>query len=186
MECGTPRSVCPKYPPQAMVQVRMDKRWIEEQKEKMRQMLESRGTPEGVWEYYIEAPKDWAGDDVDEKGVHNGVRNILMSQRSIKPWWVQNSSLKMMAELKLKFTRVVQAIEEVDRFTRQKMPEDNQLNSECKLAQKQAESCKMPATSWKQPSSPQMSRLDMNFTIIYLNSWKKPKTITKPEIESKK
>ena len=62
----------PQYPPQAMIQVSMDERWIEEQKEKMRQMLESRGIPEGIWEYHIEAPKDWASDDVDEKGVHNG------------------------------------------------------------------------------------------------------------------
>ena len=61
-----------------------------------------------------------------------------MSQRSIKPWWVQSSSLDKMVELRLKFTRVVQAIEEVDRFAGQEMPEDNQLNSECKQAQKQA------------------------------------------------
>ena len=41
-----------------------------------------------------------------------------------------------MAELRLKFTRVVQAIEEVDRFAGQKMPEDNHLNAECKTAEK--------------------------------------------------
>ena len=108
-----PPNYMPQYPPQEMIQVDMDERWIEEQKDTMKQMLVSRGIPESICEYYIEAPKDWEGDDVDEKGVHIGVRNILMSQRSVKPWWVRNSSLKMMAELKLKFTRVVQAIEEV-------------------------------------------------------------------------
>ena len=82
----------PQYPPQAISQVGMNERWIEEQKEKTRQMLESRGIPQGLWEYYIEVPKDWAGDDVDEMGVHNGVKNILMSQRSVKPWWVQSST----------------------------------------------------------------------------------------------
>ena len=98
-----------------------------------------RSIPESIWEYFIEAPNDWEGDDVDEKGIHNGVRNVLLAQRSIKPWWVQHSSLKMMSELQLKFTRVVQALEEMDRFTRQKMPEDNQLNAECKSAQRQAD-----------------------------------------------
>ena len=43
-------------------------------------------------------------------------------------------------DLKFKFTKVVQALEEIDRFIGQKMPEDNQLNDECKLAQKQADS----------------------------------------------
>ena len=63
---------------------------------------------------------------------------VLMSQRSIRPWWVQNSSLDKLVELKLKFTAVVQAIEEVDRFASEEMPEDNQLNSEYKQPQKQA------------------------------------------------
>ena len=108
----------------------MSKEWIKEQKENTRQMLEARGIPRSLWDYYIEAPKDWAGDDVDKIGVHNGVRNVLMSQRSIRPWWVQDSSLGKMVELKRSFTKVVQAIEEVDRFVGEDMPEDSQLNSE--------------------------------------------------------
>ena len=127
-----------QYPPQATSQIYMSKEWIKEQKENTRQMLESRGIPRGLWDYYIEVPKDWAHDDIDEIGIHNGVRNVLMSQRSIRPWWVQNSSLEKLVELKLKFTKVVQAIKEVDRFAGEEMPEDNQLNSECKQAQKQA------------------------------------------------
>ena len=78
-----------QYPPQATSQMDISKGWIKEQKEKTRQMLESRGIPRSLWDYYIEVPKDWAGDDVDEMGIHNGVRNVLMSQRSIKPWWVR-------------------------------------------------------------------------------------------------
>ena len=101
-------------------------------------MLEVRGVPPSVWDYYIEAPKDWASDDVDTIGVHNGVRNILMSQRSVRPWWVQDSSLGKMVELKNSFTKVVQAIEEVDRFIGEDMPEDSQLNSEYNRAEKRA------------------------------------------------
>ena len=70
-----------QYPPQATGQTIMSKGWIKEQKEKTRQMLEARGIPQSLWDYYIEAPKDCAGDDVDKIGVHNGVRNVLMSQR---------------------------------------------------------------------------------------------------------
>ena len=63
----------------------MSNEWIEEQKENTKRTLEMRGIPSSVWEYYIEVPKDWDAGDVDTTGVHNGVRNILMSQRSIKP-----------------------------------------------------------------------------------------------------
>ena len=162
----------------------MSKEWIEEQKENTRQMLEARGVPPSLWDYYIEAPKDWAGDDVDNIGVHNGVRNVLMSQRSIRPWWVQNSSLEKMVELRRSFTKVVQAIEEVDRFAGQEMPEDNQLNSECKQAQKQAnnlheelqEACNELAAALVIPDD----SFIMSSTIIYLSSWKKLGTTQKP------
>ena len=127
-----------QYPPQATGHIHMSKEWIEEQKENTRQMLEVRGVPPSVWDYYIEAPKDWASDDVDTIGVHNGVRNILMSQRSVRPWWVQDSSLGKMVELKNSFTKVVQALEEVDRFIGEDMPEDSQLNSEYNRAEKRA------------------------------------------------
>ena len=127
-----------QYPHQATGHIQLSKEWIEEQKENTRQMLEVRGIPPSVWDYYIEAPKDWASDDVDTIGVHNGVGNILMSQRSVRPWWVQDSSLGKMVELKNSFTKVVQAIEEVDRFIGEDMPEDSQLNSEYNRAEKRA------------------------------------------------
>ena len=47
-------------------------------------------------------------------------------------------SMKNLVELKLKFTAVVQAIEEIDRFASEEMPEDNQLNSDYKQAQKRS------------------------------------------------
>ena len=47
-----------QYPPQATSQMNMSKEWIKEQKENTRQMLKSRGIPLGLWDYYIEVPKD--------------------------------------------------------------------------------------------------------------------------------
>ena len=101
-------------------------------------MLETRGVPSSIWEYYIEAPKDWDVDDIDATGVHNGVRTILMSQRSIKPWWILDSSLVTMVEIKKSFMRVIQALEEVDRFIKEDMPDDSQLNAEYNRAEKRA------------------------------------------------
>ena len=116
----------------------MSNEWIEEQKENTKRTLEMRGIPSSVWEYYIEAPKDRDVGDVDTTGVHNGVRNILMSQRSVKPWWIQDSSLGKMVELKKSFMKVVQALEEVDRFIKEDMPDDSQLNAEYSRAEKRA------------------------------------------------
>ena len=77
-------------------------------------------------------------EDVDTKGVHNGVRNILMSQRSVKPWWIQESSLGKLVEIKKSFMKVIQALEEVDRFIKEDMPDDSQLNAEYNRAEKRA------------------------------------------------
>ena len=116
----------------------MSEEWIEEQKEITRQMLETQGIPSSVWEYYIEVPKDWDVEDVDTKGVHNGVRNILISQRSVTPWWIQESSLGKLVEIKKSFMRVIQALEEVDRFIKEDMPDDSQLNAEYNRSEKRA------------------------------------------------
>ena len=127
-----------QYSYQAMNPTFMSNEWIEEQKENTKRTLEMRGIPSSVWEYYIEVPKDWDVADVDTKGVHNGVRNILMSQRSVKPWWIQDSSLEKMVELKKSFMKVIQALEEVDRFIKEDMPDDSQLNAEYNRAEKRA------------------------------------------------
>merc|ERR1711873_264394 len=68
----------------------------------------------------------------------NDVRNILMSQRSIKPWWILDSSIVKMVEIKKSFMRVIQALEEVDRFIKEDMPDDSQLNAEYNRAEKRA------------------------------------------------
>ena len=133
-----PQSNIFQHPPQATNPIFMSKEWIKEQKKNTKQMLEMRGVPSSIWEYYLEAPGDWDVDDVDATGVHNGVRNILMSQRSIKPWWILDSSLGKMVEIKKSFMRVIQALEEVDRFIKEDMPDDSQLNAEYSRAEKRA------------------------------------------------
>ena len=57
---------------------------VEEQKETMRKVLVKRNIPRDLWEYYIEIPEDWDYEDVDETGLHNGVKTILMSPRTVK------------------------------------------------------------------------------------------------------
>ena len=110
-------------PPQATNHMARSKQWIEEEKEEMRQILKRSHIPRNLWKHYIETPKDWDYDDIDESGVHNGVRSILMlnSFNSVIPWWIQYSSLNKLVELKLKFTKVIQAIEEIDIFTSEEM-----------------------------------------------------------------
>ena len=92
--------------------------------------------PRDLWKYYIEAPKDWDHDDIDKSGVHNGLRSILMlnSFQNVIPWWIQDSSLDRLIELKLKFTSVIRAIEEIERFASKIMP-NSHLDSEYKQEQ---------------------------------------------------
>ena len=101
--------------------------------EETRQILEKSEIPRDQWKYYIEAPKNWDHDDHDKSGVHNGIRSILMikSFQIILPWWMQNSSLDRLVELKLKFTSIVRAIDEIDDFANKVML-NNHLDSEYK------------------------------------------------------
>ena len=93
-------------------------------------MLEDRGVPSSTWEYYLEAPGDWDVEDMDTIGVHNGVKAILMSQRSVNPWWILESAVEKKVGIQKSFRRVIQALEEVDRFINESMPDDSQLNAE--------------------------------------------------------
>ena len=79
-------------------------------------MLVKRNIPRDLWEYYIEIPEDWNYEDVDETGLHIGVKTILMSQRNVIPWWVKDASKDKLVSLKMKLTTVIQAIAEIDRF----------------------------------------------------------------------
>ena len=92
-----------QHPPQATNPIFMNKEWIAEQKRDTMTMLETRGVPSSTWEYYLEAPGDWDVEDMDTTGVHKGVKAILMSQRSVNPWWILESAVekKLMIQKKL-------------------------------------------------------------------------------------
>ena len=88
-------------------------------------MLETRGVPSSTWEYYLEAPGDWDVEDMDTTGVHNSVKAILMSQRSVKPWWILESAVEKKVGIQKSFRTVIQALEEIDRFIKESMPDDS-------------------------------------------------------------
>ena len=119
-----------QHPPQAANPMFMSNEWIEEQKRATETMLENRGVPPSTWEYYLEAPRDWDIEDMDPSGVHRGVKEILMSRGSVNPWWILESNNDKKVRIQTNFRKVIQALEEVDRFTSESMPDDSQFNAE--------------------------------------------------------
>merc|ERR1711873_318663 len=67
-----------------------------------------------------------------------GVKAILMSQRSVNPWWILESAAEKKVGIQKSFRRVIQALEEIDRFVKESMPDDSQLNAEYNRAEKRA------------------------------------------------
>ena len=101
-----------------------------EKKEQMKQALVKRNIPQDLWEYYLEIPEHWDHEDIDEQGLQRGVKAILMSPRTVTPYWVKKASMDKFVSLKMKLTQVIQAKAEIDRFVDEEMPEDNQLACE--------------------------------------------------------
>ena len=113
-----------------------------EKKERMKHVLVKRKIPENLWTYYLETPEQWSFEDTTEEGLQKGIKAILMSPHTVTPWWVEKESMNKFVSLKMKLTAVTQATAEIDRFTGEEMPDDNQLASEHKQAQKRAENCR--------------------------------------------
>ena len=61
-----------------------------------------------------------------------------MSQRSVNPWWILESTVDKKVMIQKNFRRVIQALEEVDRFINESMPDNSQLNAEYNRAEKRA------------------------------------------------
>ena len=101
--------------------------WRPTHRSSMREIMKKSNIPQDLWKYYIDAPKLWDQNDYDETEVHNGIRSTLMmnSFQNIVPWWMQNASLDGLVRLKLKFTSVVRAKEEIDRFANEVMHNNN-------------------------------------------------------------
>ena len=89
---------------------------VAEQKESMRKKLEKRNIPAELWEYYLDLPENWDYGDVDEKGLHNGIKTILLGSRTVTPYWVEMSSVDKFVSLKMKLTTLTQGIAEIDSF----------------------------------------------------------------------
>ena len=118
-----------QQPPQATSQcmARSKPMWQPLTRWGMRQIMKRSNIPRDLWKYYIDAPKLWDHNDYDETGVHNGIRSILMmnSFQNVVPWWMQNASLDGLVRLKLKFTSIIRAKEEIDRFANEVMHNNN-------------------------------------------------------------
>ena len=118
-------------------------KWQPNSKRGTRQILRRSDIPRDMWKYYIKPPKTWKQKDRDGKGLHNGVKSILMmnSFQTVILWWMQNReyfartmSLDRLVDSKLKFTSAIRALEELDRFTSKVKP-NNHLDSEYKQEQ---------------------------------------------------
>ena len=134
-----------QQPPQATSQCMAvsTPKWQPNSKRGTKHIMRSSNIPRDLWKYYIKAPEKWDRNDCDETGLHNGIKNILMmnSFQNVIPWWMQEPlsflqtmSLDRLIELKLKFTAVIRAIEELDKFA-SKVKLNNRLDSEYKQEQ---------------------------------------------------
>ena len=67
---------------------------------------------------------------MDPIGVHNGVIAVLTSRGSVSPWWIPAAHVGEKVKLSTNFKKVMQVLDEVNRFKDESMPDDSQLNAE--------------------------------------------------------
>ena len=127
-----------QYPEHTMNSMHMGNDWIKTQISNTEKMLVNRGFPESTWKYFLTIPKEWRTDDMDPVGVHNGVKAVLTSRGSVSPWWIPAANNGEKVKLATSFKRVMQVLEEVNRFKDESMPDDSQLNAEYNRAEKRA------------------------------------------------
>ena len=75
---------------------------------------------------------------MDPMGVHNGVIAVLTSRGSVSPWWIPAAHIGEKVKLSTSFKKVLQVLDEVNRFKDESMPDDSQLNAEYNRAEKRA------------------------------------------------
>ena len=112
--------------------------WIETQINNTRNLLRNRGFSRDVWDYFLTIPKEWEKDDMDPIGVHKGVKAVLTSRGSVSPWWIPAAQVGDKVKLSTSFNKVMQVLDEVNRFKDESMPDDSQLNAEYNRAEKRA------------------------------------------------
>ena len=116
----------------------MDSDWMETQISNTKTLLMNRGFPRSVWDYYLTTPREWRKDDMDPIGVHNGVIAVLTSRGSVSPWWIPAAHVGEKVKLSTNFKKVMQVLDEVNRFKDKSMPDDSQLNAEYNRAEERA------------------------------------------------
>ena len=116
----------------------MDSDWMETQISNTKTLLVNRGFPRSVWKYYLTNPREWRKDDMDPIGVHNGVIAVLTSRGSVSPWWIPATHVGEKVELSASFKKVMQVLDEVDKFKDEIMLNDSQMNAEYNRAEKRA------------------------------------------------
>ena len=112
--------------------------WIENQINYTRNLLRNRGFSRDVWDYFLIIPREWEKDDMDPIGVHKGVKAVLTARGSVSPWWIPATQVGDKVKLSTSFNKVIQVLDEVNRFKDESMPDDSQLNAEYNRAEKRA------------------------------------------------
>ena len=116
----------------------MDDDWINTQINNTKTLLLNRGFSRSIWKYFLTIPREWREDDMDPSGVHNGVIAVLTSRGNVNPWWIPAAQIGEKVKLSTSFKKVRQVLEEVERFKKESMPDDGQLNAEYNRAEKRA------------------------------------------------
>ena len=116
----------------------MDEEWINTQVNNTKTLLLNRGFSRNIWKYFLTIPREWKEDDLDPSGVHNGVIAVLTSRGNVNPWWIPATQTGEKVKLSTSFKKVRQVLEEVERFKKESMPDDGQLNAEYNRAEKKA------------------------------------------------
>ena len=104
---------------------------------------------------------------------------ILLSPNTITPYWVDRGSVSHFIQLRGELTKVIQAKEEIERFVKNEVPEDNQLAAAHKQAGKKAEKLQadLQTTCNALEAMKKMNVLVMNFLVIWWHLNKKPERI---------
>ena len=95
--------------------------------EKTKRRLEQRRIPRENWPFYTEAPETWDFNDIAPSGIQRGTDVIMLSSNTTTPSWVRKDSVDHFIKIRGKLTEIKLAKEEIDRFVKEEVLEDNQL-----------------------------------------------------------
>ena len=114
-----------QYPEHATDPMHMGSDWVKTQISNTEASLVNRGFCRSIWDYFLTTPKEWRKDDIDPMGVHKGVLAVLTSRGSVSPWWIPAAKYGEKVKLSTSFKKVLQVLEEVNRFKDESMPDDS-------------------------------------------------------------